>query len=256
LNAVKAMVSALDDTKSHSGGHAGSGAGDEAGELRIYRETFMRFVQNCYWEGIEEGLIPRTSRVARVLLFSANDALQEPGKRLDDWKVVERMKADFQCCSCINSCVANVWPLNQSEWLQSVFPADVTVEMWNVYLTLCFIDAHKTAREEVPKYFSDGNVLSQYVQEQVARESCVQTEEAAKFMESLSPESVVHGKNRMLAGKLLHVQLEKVTGLAKKGILDDKGAAHIMHHLQAEHRKLAGYTMLLPSSSPTSKRFF
>merc|ERR1712113_1358067 len=63
-----------------------------------------------------------------------------------------------------------------------------------------------------------------------------QEEKANQFLNSLPPEAVEHGKSRMLAGKLLHMQIEEVRKWKNDGFLSDKGAAHILHMVQESVR--------------------
>lgn len=231
---------------------------NDASELRLYREMYGRFVRNTYWQDIEEGLIPRTSRVARGLLYSASGILQSPTLPLQDWNDLVDMSEEFMRCPCLSVIVANVWPLSRFDSLQLIFPSDKTIDMWRAYMGLCFLHAHEAARKELPTYFAEGRVMRYSVQEKVARESREECEEAAKFLFDLPKQTVAHCQSRMLAGRLLHKQLEKVDYLAQKGLLDDHGASHISHDLQAQHRALSGMNVgpRVEDKRPMAKHFF
>jgi len=246
FDTLKELLPSLCESVDEDTGHNSHCHDDKAAELRVYRETFMRYVQSQYWNDIEEGIIPRTSRVARVLLFSSADALLQPDKTLDDWKVIHFRAKTFTPCPSIGELIASTRPLNTVQWLQNLLPAESIVQQWKVYLAVCFIEAHRSACEDIPQYFAGCDVISESARIQVTEESESQVKEAKEFLESLPKDTVVLCKNRMLAGKLLHRQLEKVASLAKSGLLDEKGASHIAHRLQAEHRALSGATLLRP----------
>jgi len=94
-------------------------------------------------------------------------------------------------------------------------------------------------RQQVPANLPKHGVLSASVQDTVHLESIAQERKAERFLNTLPHEAVEHGKTRMLAGKLLHMQIEDVQKLQSDGFLSDKGAAHILHSVHESQRENA-----------------
>jgi len=210
---------------------------DIASKLRIYREIFMRTVQRHYWTDIEQGMIPKNSRIARILLYSADEALSNPKQSLNDWdSVLENIDHNFRPLQKLCS----VWPLRLISALQQWFPSAHTVSMWKVYAALSFMEAHRAAQVQVPVFFSEDSILSSRVQEQVNRESSVQCDKATAMLKTIPDELIELGKSRMLAGKILQLQLEKINSLHEEGILHERGATRLLHHIHMVQREVVG----------------
>lgn len=210
---------------------------DVASKLRMYREIFMRAVQRRYWTDIEQGMIPKNSRIARILLYSTDEALSNSKQSLSDWDcVVENIDHNFRPLQRL----CNAWPFRLFPALQQWFPSTHTVQMWKVYAALSFVEAHRAAQTQVPAYFGNDSVLSPRVQEQVNRESTVQCEKAVALLKTIPEELIGLGKSRMLAGKMLQLQLEKVNTLHEEGILHGHGATQLSHHIHEVQREVVG----------------
>mmetsp|Transcript_34381 Transcript_34381/g.106750 ORF Transcript_34381/g.106750 Transcript_34381/m.106750 type:complete len:880 (-) Transcript_34381:66-2705(-) len=215
----------------------GAKAPDVASKLRIYREIFMRTVQRHYWTDIEQGMIPKNSRIARILLYSTDEALSNPKQSLNDWDtVMENIDHNFRPLQRL----CNVWPLRLVTALQQWFPSAHTVSMWKVYAALSFVEAHQGAQAQVPTFFSRDSVLDLRIQDQVNKESGVQCEKASAMLKSIPAELIELGKSRMMAGKMLQLQLENVTSLHEEGILHERGATQLMHHIHMVQREVVG----------------
>jgi len=218
-------------------------------ELRAYREVFLRFLQNEYWTYLEEGQIPRKGRVARTLLMSCADGLIESHKELSDWSMIKSKTGEWQLCPCINNCLARCWPFSQWYWIQSLFPSSWTVDMWTAYLTLCFLEAHASARDQIPKFFEHEAVFPGGTIEKVHKESEEQTKQAEATKASLedrNKEAVSHAKNRMVAGRLLMKKWEETERYTREGVLPDKAASHLLHGIHDQTRQLASGNMYKP----------
>merc|ERR1719217_1243931 len=61
----------------------------ERQRLRLYREVFIKVLQNHYWDSIHDGIIGRKAKIFRILLDSTNAALDKCHLGLFDWDVVE-----------------------------------------------------------------------------------------------------------------------------------------------------------------------
>jgi len=233
LATVQSLVRPLSD-----GVHiVGAKSTDVAAKLRMYREIFMRSVQRHYWTDIEQGMIPKNSRIARILLYSTDEALSNSKQSLNDWdSVFENLDHNFKPLQRLCS----VWPLRVITALQQWFPSANTVAMWKVYAALSFIEAHHAAQSQVPEHFGKDSVMTLRVQEQVNRESNVQCEKASALLKTIPKELVELGKSRMVAGKLLQLQLEKVNSLQEEGVLHERGATHLAHHIHEVQREVVG----------------
>mmetsp|Transcript_2828 Transcript_2828/g.6619 ORF Transcript_2828/g.6619 Transcript_2828/m.6619 type:complete len:881 (-) Transcript_2828:125-2767(-) len=237
IETVKSLVPSLTHSADCVNAEVKSAAIDVAARLRMYREIFMRSVQRHYWTDIEEGMIPKNSRIARILLYSTDEALSNPKQSLSDWdSVVENIDHNFRPLQRL----CNQWPLRLIPALQQWFPSTHTVEMWKVYAALSFIEAHKAAETKVPHYFDGESVLSSRVQDQVNRESNVQCDKAKALLKNIPDELIELGKSRMLAGKMLQLQLEKVNDMHEEGILHSQGAGKLSHHIHEVQREIVG----------------
>lgn len=212
-----------------------------ADKLQTYREAFMRSVRHHYWQNIEGGVIPRTSRVARVLLYSTDSCMENSKSALSDWKVVADNTDDRQALPRLNR-ICESWPLCYITPLQQLLPSANTMMMWKVYASVSFIEAHKAAQKEVASYFGD-SVLGKTIQEQVNKESTVQCDQAEAVLRRLPEDAVKVGKSRMLAGRLLQLQLEQVKQLKEEGMLTEKAASRITHRINEQRRNVAGVTL-------------
>mmetsp|Transcript_95859 Transcript_95859/g.280191 ORF Transcript_95859/g.280191 Transcript_95859/m.280191 type:complete len:891 (-) Transcript_95859:58-2730(-) len=207
-------------------------------KLRMYREVFMRAVQHHYWMDIEQGLIPRTSRVARILLYSTDAELDDPSLTLRDWETIEETLDGHQVVPCLSNLVS-AWPLSKISLLTEMFPAKSLIETWQVYAALSMIEAHKAAQTDVPQNYSVDGVLGYQVQATVQQESQAQIAQAVNLLQHMHRDVVETVKSRMLAGKLLQLQVEKVTQLQESGMLSEKGAGHIMHRIMDAQRNVS-----------------
>mmetsp|Transcript_133139 Transcript_133139/g.265631 ORF Transcript_133139/g.265631 Transcript_133139/m.265631 type:complete len:932 (-) Transcript_133139:188-2983(-) len=234
--------------KSHEADHVEENSDEvsEQAELQAYREIFLRFLQNEYWTYLEKGQIPRKGRVARTLLMSCADGLIESHKELSDWSMIKSKTGEWQLCPCINNCLARCWPFSQWYWIQSLFPSSWTVDMWTAYLTLCFLEAHASARDQIPKFFEHEAVFPGGTIEKVHKESEEQTKQAEATKASLedrNKEAVSHAKNRMVAGRLLMKKWEETERYTREGVLPDKAASHLLHGIHDQTRQLASGNM-------------
>jgi NhaP-type Na+/H+ or K+/H+ antiporter len=205
--------------------------------LRMYREAFLRNVRSEFWKDIEEGTLPKTGRVARILLFACEYGLLKANDPLADWDMVEYKSKEMRLCPCINSCLGSTWPFKNWDWVQSVFPSETVQHVWKAYLALCFIEAHKSAREKMPKHLS-GVICADHV-EKVRNESEEEVKRAQAFLDELDETALHHVRIRMVAGQLLHLQTQEVNRYVEHGVLDDKAAGHLRHELEHQRRLLA-----------------
>jgi len=218
-------------------------------ELRAYREIFLRFIKKEYWTYLEGGQIPRTGRVARVLLSSCAEALLNSNNALSDWTTVKETSGEWQLCPCINNCMESLPVVSKWYWIQSVFPSNWTVSMWKAYLCICFLEAHAKAREKIPPFFGvpgSSEVFQQVTMDTVHRESLEQSEAAQEWVEGLNQKACQHAKNRMVAGRLLKKKWEEAELYTSLGVLPDKAASLLLHEIHHQTRHLARGNMYEP----------
>mmetsp|Transcript_252 Transcript_252/g.540 ORF Transcript_252/g.540 Transcript_252/m.540 type:complete len:934 (-) Transcript_252:70-2871(-) len=200
--------------------------------LRIYREAFLRVVQNHYWAGIEEGVIPRNLKAARILLHSTDEALDNSWLCINDWDVISR-DINMNQPNSLMKFLGDVVDHRPFRWVaefRRTFSNEFRT-MRKVYVALCYQEAHLRARAEVPTFFGADSELDKRVQQKVAQESTEQCKQAAELLEVVPAESVELGKSEMLARKLLHLQMERVTHMLDKGLFTNSEANHLEHQV-------------------------
>jgi len=198
--------------------------------LARYREVFMRAVEHQHWEAIEGGVVNRSSKVARLLLYSTESCLDDSEEPLSDWDVCQGMLEGTFTYPILGAMWHTLCP--RCYLLEHLFPSPSSLLLWKVYASLSYIKAHVEVREKL----QEDVMLNAQVQEKVHQESIAQQNKATQFLDKLPIEAIDHGKARMLAGKLLHMQSEDVRELNRDGYLSDKGASHILHVIHASQR--------------------
>jgi hypothetical protein len=213
-------------------------------KVRVCREIFMQAVQARYWAAIDGGLIPRSSRPARVLVYSTQVAINNSEGCLRDWAVIEESLSQRQYLPVMNR-ICETWPLTYVPPLQQLFPSSPTIMTWQTYAAVSFLEAHKAALEELRRRFGADSVLGQQVQQRVAEESRLECAQAEAVVQSLPAHAVEVGKSRMLSGRLLESQLEETHRLSERGILTEQGANEISRIIYLSKRKVAAVQRML-----------
>jgi len=208
---------------------------DVASKLRLCREIWMRSVARHYWTSIEEGMIPKNSRIARIILYSTDEALTNSKQSLCDWDYVSESLGNP---SGLTTRVCHIWPFRMSATLLQWFPTASIMDMWKVYAALACVEAHQAAETQVAKHFAGESVVTGRVQEQVGRESALQREKALAVLKTVPSETIELAKSKMLAGKLLQLQLKTVGTLEEDGLLEHRGASTIIHHIHTVQREM------------------
>mmetsp|Transcript_126359 Transcript_126359/g.252510 ORF Transcript_126359/g.252510 Transcript_126359/m.252510 type:complete len:876 (-) Transcript_126359:73-2700(-) len=199
-----------------------------------YREIFLRAVQHQYWEDVEGGVVSRTSKVSRILLYSTDHCLDDSDQPLNDWDILQEMLNE----TFTYPMLSKVWHtlLPHCQMLEHLFPSPSSVCLWKVFASLSYIRAHQAVRDIVPHSLPKDSVLDADVQDAVHKESDAQVKKAFEYLQCLPDDAIEHGKSRMLAGRLLQLQVEDVQKLKSDGFLSDKGAARILHSVQETQR--------------------
>lgn len=191
-------------------------ASDESSSetLQAYREAFLQVVKSHYWSSIHQGLVPRTSQSARLLLSSVDMALENAAESLSDW---EGIKACFETSPGIFSKLTGEHSMGDM--------------MQKAYCVLSFLEAHRCARNELPRFFHGDDAE---VQQQVASESSAECSQAEEIRKALPEDLVMLARTEMFARKLLQEQLHEVDELKERGLLTSADASKLGHHVQSE----------------------
>jgi len=207
---------------------------------KLFREAYLRVVQNNYWEAIGDGIIPRNLKAARILLNSTDEALEQTEVRLSDWDTIER-EVGMPKASRFSKHMSDLVQKKPLCWVSPLWHAfsEEAATMQKIFIALSFQEAHARAQAEVPKYFAADDALDNQVQQLVAHESSLQCRKAAELLESLPPDVVELGKSEMLARKLLHLQRDRIGHLREKGLLTDSEASLMDHSVQHAAQRIA-----------------
>jgi len=238
----------------------GNREGDKQLE-RICRETFLQLLQTHYWNFVHEGILARSSKAARLLLNSVNEALDNSNHCLDDWNVIARSLKPEKVAEQVEeakiaeqierarsgdavgqhkaSSIFSVLGDFFSHWLPEIHRLLEREEASEVvaYVALAFVAAHKRALIELPQHLvgtsSQGDHDDQmlvlavaYVKWESMRE-CMKAEEILDRLE----EDAEVAESQMLARKLLHMQLHRIEQLGKKGVLTHKEGVQLETHV-------------------------
>eukprot|EP00439_Symbiodinium_sp_Y106_P002991 s186_g1.t1 len=187
---------------------------DAGGETaQAYREAFLNVVRSHYSSAITKGILPRISESARLLLSSVDVAMDSAPEILKDWAFIhEALEA----------------PKNQLARLAGEYSMDETMQ--KSYCVLSFLEAHRQAREDLPRFFHNDSVE---VQDLVAAESTAEALEATRLLQGLPSDLVTLARTEMLARKLLQEQLDEVAELKERGLLTSSDASKLDHGVQA-----------------------
>ncbi|CAE7328094.1 NHX7, partial [Symbiodinium pilosum] len=204
---LKQMVPALSqEVTEEVSGEAGSET------AQAYREAFLNVVKNHYWSAIRKSILPRTSQSARLLLNSVDVAMDSSSEILADWAFIrEALEA----------------PKTSLSRLAGEYSMDETMQ--KSYCVLSFLEAHRNAREELPRFFHNDSVE---VQDLVAAESTAEVLEATRLLQTLPENLVTLARTEMLARKLLQEQLDEVAELKEQGLLTASDASKLDHRVQ------------------------
>lgn len=192
---------------------------DAGGETaQAYREAFLNVVRSHYSSAITKGILPRTSESARLLLSSVDVAIDSAPEILKDWAFIhDALEA----------------PKNQLARLAGEYSMDETMQ--KSYCVLSFLEAHRQAREDLPRFFHNDSVE---VQDLVAAESTAEALEATRLLQGLPSDLVTLARTEMLARKLLQEQLDEVAELKERGLLTSSDASKLDHRVQSSLLKL------------------
>lgn len=219
----------------------GDAESDSSALLRIYREVHLHVVQHHYWQAIEEGILPKSDKVTRILLHSANEALDNAASSLNDWQVIStKWQVNADEPGAVMNFLGNLVEQPPFCWwpeLVRTFSPEFR-KMRKIYVALCFQEAHAHARLELPNFFGTDTSLDASVQEQVAYESQQECLRAAEFLQLMPEEQVELGKSEMLSRKLLQVQMEEIVDLLSKGLLKQSEADFLENQVTTAMRKI------------------
>jgi len=184
----------------------------------------LQVVHNHYWESIEQGVVPRNNKVTEFLVGSMDEALADVNECLSDWAhILPHVDIKPPTPGGFYEMAANFAQhslLSFIPTLPQTIPSAEVIQTWKVYTVLSYQEAHRRARAQVPGYFDKLEALDQQVQEQVLEESLQNCKEAGRLLEGVDESAVIFGRSRMLANKLLRLQLEETASLQKQGVVN------------------------------------
>jgi hypothetical protein len=202
-------------------------------ELRLFqvlREVFLRIVQSRYWQGIQDGVIPRQLMVCRVLLHSTEQSMDSIAEGLKDWDIISTaMCIDVHsgttkatASSRLLSKLVNTWPF---KYIPQLRRASIDFQtMMTVFVALSYIEAHTFAQNAIPESLGRDDAVGVRVLKQVIQESSLQVQKASTYIENLPPEFVEMSKSEMLARRLLRQHIAEVQHKQEGGFLTSKEA--------------------------------
>jgi NhaP-type Na+/H+ or K+/H+ antiporter len=123
--------------------------------LRYCRTMFLDCVRSKYWKFIEEGKMPRQSRVTQILLYSIDNALDRVNKKgLRDWKLIRKELQMNSTLAAVTDAIRDYTP--------TFFPFHFLGDLLTtkniylrVYIITSFIDAHEDAQKQFYHFMSD-----------------------------------------------------------------------------------------------------
>jgi len=198
-------------------------------QIRLWklRESFLRVVKASYWELCDLGVLPRKTKVAKVLLDSADLGMMgtSGGSGLSDWEVV-KVRLQLGLLSSEEEYGSKI-----RHYLHHDFEH---YRQLGIFAALAFIHAHKHALEEMNSFRRQDDVLEAVLTKEVEEQNSA----AAAFVEGMSPDMVTLVQSEMLARKLLQFQTNTIGELAERGLITDTHAAELEHQLHTSKRNL------------------
>jgi len=217
---------------------------EERDAMRNMRAIFARLLQHIYWKNIDEGTLPKASKVTRHLIYSTLDAIEDLDTPLHDFTGVLATTVQRRQPWPMMSKIVAKPPLSAILPLQESFPTEDRLEEDKVRCVLCHMQAHKQARQRVVECFGK-NAFFRDALAQVLAESQEQCDAAQEVLGEVQVRRQNMIKSKMFVGKLIHHHLHKVHEMEDEGVISTKGAQSITHHLQGQYRSLAGDEQLL-----------
>ena len=223
----------------------------DAPVLEALRETMYRIVRAEYWEQIEEGLVPRGSLSALLLLHSIDVAIEKPTDHLFDLDVV---LGSFGGATSWDSLTGNSWEtILGSAWDACLERLDVCLPDWVTldneikyhydfhtfeamyYCCSAFVRAHEHAMRTVSEFFGDDPTPDTGEELQVCLESARKVATARRVMDMLVEKDVVRViKTKLVAEHLLDIEHEYVHRLMKQGVLTAKEAESLFQGISSD----------------------
>jgi NhaP-type Na+/H+ or K+/H+ antiporter len=212
----------------------------------IYRRTFLQVVKTHYWEAIEEGMLPKSGRAARVLLESVDEALGQVDVCLSDWAALEQKidVLELKKTASFISRMAEKWPFYLLRDFRSAFSRESKIELI-VYVALTFMEVHCRAQREMPTLFpgaaisgTEEDSLDKIAEQQVLQESQRQYLKAQELLTILPNTDVQVSRSKLFARELLQLQSNRLAFMKNKGFLTDMEVLSLEHEIHKAIRKL------------------
>eukprot|EP00927_Polykrikos_kofoidii_P054532 TRINITY_DN48942_c0_g1_i1.p1 TRINITY_DN48942_c0_g1~~TRINITY_DN48942_c0_g1_i1.p1 ORF type:complete len:1019 (+),score=174.71 TRINITY_DN48942_c0_g1_i1:60-3116(+) len=202
-----------------------------------YRLAFLRFVGHKYMLAIDEGIIPRLHSASVFLPASIEKAQARAAVGLTDWdEFAQSIAIKKHFFREVAQHMADMRPFRYLPFLHAFKHEQVKHE--KVLGTLCFQDAHRRAREELPMYFGNSSLIDVGIQDRVANESKQNCQESDRVLDSMPAEVIEFVTSEMLARKLLWKRINTVNELMQQDVLSSSEKDHLVHQSRHAGEKL------------------
>jgi NhaP-type Na+/H+ or K+/H+ antiporter len=212
--------------------------------VQAFREVFLRVVHCRYWQGIQDGVVPRQLLVSRVLLHSTEEAMDNTWESLKDWEIITKKlginRTNQKVISAAErflSRLVDTWPFKLVPQFRRC-SLDFQ-KMMAVFVALSYLEAHAFAQEQIQLSLGRDDDVGVRVRKQVIHESTLQRQQALEFVAQQPPEFVELSKSEMLARRLLRKYIHEVVEKKESGFLSKGEADHLCDESHEALREIA-----------------
>jgi len=190
--------------------------------LNQLRQALLRTTRSIYKKMFEHGAVSRTSPEAVILLASLDEACVDTEEGLKEWELLgDMLGLDSEEKTRGRGVSFSFKSLAGRPDLQERC----------VCAILLYINAHEQACSEVQKWFGADMTADSPEEIELQKENDGFLKEARATLAGFPQELVTMVRSKMLAAKLLHLQLEEVEELADMGIITEGDAHHLGHKI-------------------------
>jgi hypothetical protein len=209
--------------------------------LMLMRSAHLHIVKSVYWERIEQGIIPRKSVAAALLLKSVDVAMDkiDQARGMDDWSVVKRIMPhehnwDAQLWAFIDRILpdSQVWDNEKHmQWLYNCMETQY-------YMCSAYIEAHEEAQEKVASYFGESDEVDTPEELAVIGESARGVASARLLMDQMDRKLVASIRAKTAATQVIGMQKNFLRKLAKQGICTERDLDHMLESIERDEQAL------------------
>ncbi|CAJ1424511.1 unnamed protein product [Effrenium voratum] len=178
--------------------------------LNQLRQALLRATRSVYKKMFEHGAITRTSPEAMLLVAAVDEACLMTEEGLQEWSLL---------CDSLGLKLSSTG--ERYSFANLLGQADLHERA--VCAVLLYISAHERAMEEVQKWFGSDKTADTPEEIALHKENSEHIEQARLLLEDMPIRFVSMVRAKMVAAKLLHLQLEEVEQLTEMGIITEGG---------------------------------